>query len=226
MTERRTPRVGELVIEAAASGALVAIILSSRLGSALERRSVVAALVGSLFVGYGTSVLLLTCRSGGHLNPLVTLASVSQGSMRPMNGLLFCGAQLLGAGIAAAEAGLAATSLPFLSPDLVAFPVRMLREFVAAFGLLLVVWGVRSRVRTSVAAVTIGTYLAVTFWMTGSALFANPLVVIAFLIDDPDKGAALIAAAAALTGQITGAAGGTLLARGLFGPLRQAPASR
>lgn len=223
MTERRTPRVGELVVEAAASGALVAIIFSSGLGSALERRSVVAALVGSLFVGYGTSVLLLTCRSGGHLNPLVTLASVSQGSIRPMKGLLFCVAQLLGAGIAAAAAGLVATSLPTLSPDLVAFPVRMLREFVAAFGLLLVVWGVRSRARTTVAAATIGTYLAVTFWMTGSALFANPLVVIALLLADPDKGAALTAAAAALTGQIIGAAGGTLLARGLFGPLR-APA--
>jgi hypothetical protein len=100
----------------------------------------------------------------------------------------------------------------------------MLREFVAAFGLLLVVWGVRSRVRTSVAAATIGSYLAVTFWMTGSALFANPLVVIALLITDPDNGVALTAAAAALTGQITGAAGGTLLARGLFGPLRRAPA--
>jgi glycerol uptake facilitator-like aquaporin len=216
--------VGELVVEAAASGALVAVILSSGLGSALERRSVVAALVGSLFVGYGTSVLLLTCRSSGHLNPLVTLASVSQGSIRPMKGLLFCVAQMLGAGIAAAAARLAATSLPVLSPDLVAFPVRMLREFVAAFGLLLVVWGVRSRVRTSVAAATIGSYLAVTFWMTGSALFANPLVIVALLIADPDKGAALTAVAAALTGQITGAAGGTLLARGLFGPLRRAPA--
>ena len=223
MTERRSPRVCEVMIEAAASGALVAIILSSGLGSALERRSVVAALVGSLFVGYGTSVLLLTCRSGGHLNPLVTLASVSQGSMRPMKGLLFCVAQLLGAGIVAAAAGLAATSLPTLSLDLVAFPVRVVREFVAAFGLLLVVWGVSSRVRTTVAAATIGTYLAVTFWMTGSALFANPLIVIALLIADPDKGAALPAAAAALTGQIIGAAGGTLLARGLFGPLR-APA--
>ena len=223
MTERRTPRMSQLVVEAAASAALVAIILSSGLGSALERRSVVAALVGSLFVGYGTSVLLLTCRSGGHLNPLVTLASVSQGSIRLMKGLLFCVAQLLGAGIAAAAARLVATSLPTLSPDL-AFPVRMLREFVAAFGLLLVVWGIRSRVRTSVAAATIGTYLAVTFWMTGSALFANPLVVIALLLADPDKGAALTAAAAALTGQITGAAGGTLLARGLFGPLRRAPA--
>jgi glycerol uptake facilitator-like aquaporin len=224
MTERRTPRVGELVVEAVASGVLVAIILSSGLGSALERQSVVTALVGSLFVGYGTSVLLLTCRSGGYLNPLVTLASVSQGSIRPMKGLLFCVAQLLGAGIAAAAAPLAATSLPTLSPDLVAFPVRLLREFVAAFGLLLVVWGVGSRARTTVAAATIGTYLAVTFWMTGSALFANPLVVIALLITDPDKGAALTAAAAALTGQITGAAGGTFLARGLFGPLRRASA--
>jgi hypothetical protein len=60
--------------------------------------------------------------------------------------------------------------------------------------------------------------------MTGSALFANPLVVIGLLIADPDKGAAVIAAAAALMGQITGAAGGTLLARGLFGPLHRAAA--
>jgi glycerol uptake facilitator-like aquaporin len=224
MTEQRAPRVGELMIEAAASGVLATIILSSGLGSAVERRSVVAALLGSLFVGYGTSVLLLTCRSGGHLNPLVTLASVSRGSIRPMNGLLFCVAQLLGAGSAAAAARLAATSLPTLSPDLVAFPVRMLREFVAAFGLLLIVWGVSPRVRTTIAAAAIGSYLAVTFWMTGSALFANPLVVIALLITDPDKGAALTAGAAALTGQIIGAAGGTLLARGLFGPLRRAPA--
>jgi glycerol uptake facilitator-like aquaporin len=227
MTERRTPRVGELVVEAATSAALVAIILSSGLGSALERRSVVAALLGSLFVGYGTSVLLLTCRSGGHLNPLVTLASVSQGGIRPMKGLLFCVAQLLGAGIAAAAARLAATSLPTLSPDLVAFPVRMLREFVAACGLLLVVWGVSPRVRAPIAAAAIGSYLAVTFWMTGSALFANPLVVIALLITHPDKGAAaLTAAAAALTGQITGAAGGTLLARGLFGPAPSSPGTR
>jgi glycerol uptake facilitator-like aquaporin len=218
MTERRTG----LAVEAAASAVLVAIVLSSGLGSALERRSVVAALVGSLFVGYGTSVLLLTSGSGGHLNPLVTLASVSQGSIRPMKGLLFCVAQLLGASIAAAAAGLAPTHLPpTLSPDLVAFPVPMLREFIAAFGLLLVVWGISPRVRTTVAAATIGTYLAVTFWMTGSSLFANPLVVIALLIADPDKGVALTTATAALTGQVTGAAGGTLLARGLFGPLRR-----
>jgi hypothetical protein len=46
--------------------------------------------------------------------------------------------------------------------------------------------------------------MAVTFWMTGSALFANPLVVIALLIAGPDNEAALTAAGAALMGQITG----------------------
>jgi hypothetical protein len=64
--------------------------------------------------------------------------------------------------------------------------------------------------------------MAVTFWMTGSALFANPLVVIALLIAGPDNEAAPTAAGAALMGQIHRAAGGTLLARGLFGPLRRA----
>lgn len=230
MTNGRQLRFGEPLVEAAGSAALVAIVLWSGLGSSAVagEGSVVAALMGSLFVGYGTSVLLLTCGpvSGAHLNPLVTLARMSQGGIRPGKGLLFCVAQLLGAGVAATTSSFAVARHATLSADPVAFSVRTLRELVATFGLFLIVWGVATRLRPAVVtAAVVGSYLAATFWMTGSSLFANPLVVVALVIVDAGKPAVLTTAAAALTGQIAGAAGGTLVARVVFGPLGRAAAA-
>jgi glycerol uptake facilitator-like aquaporin len=53
-----------------------------------------------------------------------------------------------------------------------------LGEFVATFGLLLVILGVVRSGRSSVAAYAVGGYIAAAYWFTSSTSFANPAIAI------------------------------------------------
>lgn len=51
-------------------------------------------------------------------------------------------------------------------------------EFVATFGLLLVIWGC-SRLRSAAVPFAVGAYITAAYWFTASTSFANPAVTIA-----------------------------------------------
>jgi glycerol uptake facilitator-like aquaporin len=120
-----------------------------------------------------------------------------------------------------AIAGVAAAHFMFAEPlftpssKMRAGPHQLWSEFVATFGLMLVIWGcVRQRLRS--APLLVGAYITAAYWFTASTSFANPAVTIARSLTDtfagirPDDVPGFIAA------QLMGAAAGTWFSIWLF----------
>jgi glycerol uptake facilitator-like aquaporin len=154
--------------------------------------------------------------SGAHLNPVVTLALTIDGELSRREALFYVVAQLVGAWL-----GMAAVHLMFELPVLQVATTdrsgaaRVFGEFVATFGLvLLVLLCVRQRA-PQVAFVVAG-YIAAAYWFTSSTSFANPAVTLARAVSDTPSGIRPADVPGFLLGQFTGAAAATALARWLM----------
>lgn len=145
--------------------------------------------------------------SGGHLNPLVTLADRALGGLSNREAVTYCSAQLAGA--------LLGTGLANLMFDLRAFEFSdharsggglWLDEAVATFGLVLVVFGVVRSGRSSLAPFAVAAYVGAAYWFTSSTSFANPVVTIARSLTDTFTGISPGSVPAFLVAQAFGAA--------------------
>jgi glycerol uptake facilitator-like aquaporin len=165
-----------------------------------------ALLVNSLATGAGLIGILLTFGplSGAHLNPIVTLTEAWSGRFPWRDVPAYVVSQIAGA-----LAGVAAAHLmfgePFYSIATTARPGlgRVLAEFVATFGLVLVVRG-SARRGTLALAVAVGCYVAAAFWFTSSTAFANPAVTIARAVSDTFVGIRPVDVPGFLIGQLAG----------------------
>jgi glycerol uptake facilitator-like aquaporin len=88
-------------------------------------------------------------------------------------------------------------------------------EFVATFGLLMVIWRC---VRQQLAAVpyAVAAYITVAYWFTASTSFANPAVTVARAASNTFAGIRPADVAAFVVAQMLGAAAATLLFRWLL----------
>jgi glycerol uptake facilitator-like aquaporin len=88
-------------------------------------------------------------------------------------------------------------------------------EFVATFGLLMVIWGC---VRQNITAVpyVVAAYITSAYWFTASTSFANPAVTIARAASNTFAGIRPADVAAFVLAQLLGAAAATLLFRWLL----------
>lgn len=214
--KRRPQRV---VAEAIGTAMLLAAVVGSGImGERLAAGNVaVALLANTLATGAALVAIILTFGpiSGAHINPAVTLASAWQGQTEWRDVPLYVGAQILGA-----FAGVAAAHLMFGLP--VFFASRHVRsggaqifsEFVATFGLLMVIWGcVRSR--PAAVPFAVGAYIMAACWFTASTSFANPAVTLARSVSDTFAGIRPVDTPAFIIAQVLGAAAATLLFRWL-----------
>lgn len=197
------------VAEALGTAFLLAIVIGSGImGDRLAGGNVAVALLGNtLSTGAGLVVLILVFGpiSGAHFNPAVTLADAWQGGMpwREVPGYIV--AQVLGA-----FAGVAAAHLMFGEPIFFASQheragaAQLFSEFVATFGLLMVIWGcVRSR--PNVVAFAVGLYITSAYWFTSSTSFANPAVTLARAASDTFAGIRPVDAPGFIVAQLLGA---------------------
>jgi glycerol uptake facilitator-like aquaporin len=164
---------------------LAAIVGSGIMGERLaEGNPAIALLANSIATGAMLIVLILTFGdiSGAHFNPLVTRA------VTPLRTLPYFGAQLLGAVLGVACANLM-FGLPVfsLSDHARAGGPQLLSEFIATFGLLLVVLLTATSERLS-SALAVAGYIAAAYWFTASTSFANPVVTIARSLSDTFAG--------------------------------------
>jgi glycerol uptake facilitator-like aquaporin len=83
-------------------------------------------------------------------------------------------------------------------------------EFVAAFGLLAVIWGC-ARSRPAAAPYAVAAYIVGAYWFTPSTSFANPAVTIARSLTDTFAGIRPTDVPAFVLVQIAGAIAATLL---------------
>ncbi len=116
--------------------------------------------------------------SGAHFNPAVTLAAAIEGGFPWRNVPTYIVSQILGAlsGVLIAYAMFGLALVQF-SAHQRGGPAQFFSEFVATFGLLVVVHG--SGKRAAVVPLTVAAYMIAAYWFTASTSFANPAVTLA-----------------------------------------------
>jgi glycerol uptake facilitator-like aquaporin len=213
-----------LAVEGGGTAFLLAIVIgSSSIGERLGGGHILMALlVNSLATGAALVMLMLIFRPlfRAHWNPAVTLAAALHGVVPWREVLPAIAMQFLGAGATVAAAHLMCGEPLFLSsPTVRTGSAQWWSEFVATFGLLMVMWG---GVRQQFHAVpyVVAAYIASVPWFTASMSFANPAVTIAHATSNALAGIPPDSVAASIVAQLLGAAVATLLLRWLL-PLPQ-----
>lgn len=206
---------------------LAAVVGSGIMGERLAGGNVALTLLANtLATGTVLVALILAFApvSGAHFNPAVTVADAWQGGLKWRAVPLYVTAQLIGA-----FAGVMAAHLMFGEPLLSVSrharhgPAQLFSEFVATFGLLVVIWGC-SRRRSSDVAFAVGAYIASAYWFTASTSFANPAVTLARGFTDSFAGIRPADMPAFIVAQLLGASAAALLGRWLFALPSHAPA--
>jgi glycerol uptake facilitator-like aquaporin len=151
-------------------------------------------------------ILALGPISGAHFNPVVTLADRVLGGIAAAEAVVYVVAQVIGACVGAMVANVM-FDLPVvtLSTHSRSSAALWFSEFIATFGLLLVVLGVVRAGRTQVAAFAVGGYIAAAYWFTSSTSFANPAVTIARSLTNTFAGIEPSSVPAFVVAQIAGA---------------------
>lgn len=210
--------------EAVGTALLLAVVVGSGImGERLADGNVALALLAnSLATGAGLVALILTFGpiSGAHFNPAVTLADAWQRGIAWREVPVYLAAQIAGAFIGVAVAHLMFGEAVFSASQHVRTgPAQWFSEFVAAFGLLAVLWGC-ARSRASVVPFAVGAYITAAYWFTASTSFANPAVTLARAATDTFAGIRPDDVAGFILAQLLGAAAATLLFRWLSPDLR------
>jgi len=207
---------------------LAAVVGSGIMGERLSGGNVaVALLANTLATGAMLVALILTFGpvSGAHFNPAVTLADAWQGGLpwREVPGYL--------AGqVAGAFGGVAAAHIMFEEPLFTASRhirsgnAQLFSEFIATFGLLVVIWGC-ARLRSSAVPFAVAAYITSAYWFTSSTSFANPAVTLARSASDTFAGIRPADAPGFIAAQLLGALAATLLFRWLVPSLPKDAAS-
>ena len=173
-----------------------------------------ALLANSIATGAVLVTLIFTFGpiSGAHFNPAVTLAAAFEGGFAWRSVAGYIVAQTIGA-----IGGVMAAHLMFELPLVVfsrhsrAGAAQMFSEFLATFGLLVVVHGTGKR--AAVVPLTVAAYITAAYWFTSSTSFANPAVTIARGLTDTFSGIAPAGISAFIAAQLLGALAATLLFR-------------
>jgi glycerol uptake facilitator-like aquaporin len=154
--------------------------------------------------------------SGGHFNPVVSLADAMEGGLSRSDVLPYVAAQLFG-GVSGTIAAHAMFGLPLISQShhVRGGPAQVLSEFIATFGLLCVIWGC-SRSRAGVVPFAVASYIAAAYWFTASTSFANPAVTIARSLSDTFAGIRPNDVPLFIVAQVAGGVVATLLFRQLI----------
>jgi glycerol uptake facilitator-like aquaporin len=204
------------VCEALGTGLLVAAVVGSGImGEGLAGgNTAIALLANTIATGAALAALIATFGSfsGAHFNPVVSLAIALRGQMLWREVPFYVAAQFSG--------GLLGTILAHLMFGRTWYSVsvhqrsglpQLLSEFVAAFGLLCVIWGCM-RVRSALATpVAVASYIVAAYWFTASTSFANPAVTVARSITNTFSGIRPTDVPGFVCAQIVGALAATFL---------------
>ena len=180
----------------------------------------VALLANSLATG-GALICLIAALgpiSGAHFNPAVSLADAMRGGISWRIFPAYVGAQLAGAlaGVAVADTMFGLPAF-FASHHVRTGGAQWFAEFVATFGLMLVIWGC-ARFRPSIIPFTVAAYIVAAYWFTSSTSFANPAVTIARSLTDTFAGIRPIDVTGFVAAQVLGAIAATSLVTWLLPP--------
>ena len=193
----RTPPVlaRQALAEFLGSAGLVAVVIGS--GIAAQRLSPgdtgLQLLENALVTGAGLVALILAFgpASGGHFNPVVSLADRVFGGLTNRQLAAYLPAQLAGGVVGAVLANL------MFSLDAVSISTHhrssgglWLSEALATFGLVVLVFGLVRSGRAAVAPFAVGAYITAAYWWSSSTSFANPMIDVSRMLSNTFAGIA------------------------------------
>jgi len=208
----------------AAKGVGTVLLLASVVGCGImgERLAggnvAVALLANTLATGAALAALILTFSSisGAYFNPVVTLVDAWLGGKVWREVPWYVGAQVAGAFVGAAAAHLMFGQPLFAASQHTRVGAALLwSEFVATFGLLIVIRGC-ARTRASAVPFAVASYIVAAYWFTASTSFANPAVTLAQAFSDTFAGIRLLDAPGFILAQLAGAGMATVFFRWLW----------
>ncbi|RBY88250.1 aquaporin family protein [Blastococcus sp. TBT05-19] len=218
---RLTRPARQALAEFLGSAGLVTVVIGS--GIAASRLSPddvgLQLLENALATGAGLVALILAFGpvSGGHFNPVVTLADRLLGGVTDRQVAVYLPAQLAGGALGAVVANLM-FDLPAVS---VATTERTgagqwLSEAVATFGLVVLVFALARAGRAAAAPFAVGAYIAAAYWWSSSTSFANPMVDVARMLSDTFAGIAPSSVPMFLLAQLVGGGAGVAVVALLY----------
>jgi len=194
---------------------VTAVVGSGIMGERLSGGNIALALLAnSIATGAVLVTLIFTFApiSGAHFNPAVSLAAAFEGGLSWRRVPGYVAAQVIGAvaGVIAAHAMFSHPLMALSHHARIGF-AQIFSEFVATFGLLVVIHGAGKR--AAVVPLTVAAYIVAAYWFTSSTSFANPAVTIARGLTDTFSGIAPGGIPAFIAAQLLGALAATLLFR-------------
>ncbi|MEI9814117.1 MAG: MIP/aquaporin family protein [Acidobacteriota bacterium] len=191
---------------------LAAVVGSGIMAERLAGGNVAIALLANT-IATGAMLVALILTFSAHMNPAVTLVEALDGKVPWGEVTGYIAAQALGAlaGVAAAHVMFEETVIQ-ASQHARSGPALLFSEFVATFGLVMVIRGVGSS-RATAVPYAVGAYIMGAYWFTASTSFANPAVTLARSFSDTFAGIRPQDAPGFVLAQLAGAAAAMIVAR-------------
>ena len=215
-----TDAVRPLLAEFVGTAFLLAGVVGSGIMAERLTRDVGLQLFQNAFATAGILVALILAlqpASGAHFNPAVTLADRVLGGIDTTTGLAYVVVQTVGGAV-----GVVLANLMF-DLDAVSWSTTdrfgahlVLAEAIATYGLIIVIFGVVRAGKPTLAAFTVGGYIAAAYYFTSSTSFANPAVTLARTLSDTFAGIRPSAAPAFIAAQLVGAAAAAVTIRFVY----------
>ena len=167
--------------------------------------------------GLYTIILMFGPVSGGHFNPVVSLADASFGGIRPRDALAYIPAQVAGCVLGAVVAnGMFSLAAISISTHHRASPAHLFSEAIATAGLLLVIFSLARSKRANVTPGAVGAYVGAAYFFTSSTSFANPAISVGRMFSDTFAGIAPASVPGFVIAQLIGGACAILAVRVLY----------
>jgi glycerol uptake facilitator-like aquaporin len=145
--------------------------------------------------------------SGGHFNPVVSLADAVLGGLPWRAVAVYVPAQVAGCVTGAVLANLMfdLTPVSISTTDRATVP-HGLSEVVATLGLVLLIFALSRSGRTERAPAAVAAYIGAAYWFTSSTSFANPAITVGRVFSDTFAGIAPTSVPTFVLAQLVGAA--------------------
>jgi glycerol uptake facilitator-like aquaporin len=212
--------IRRLTAELVGTAFLLAAVVGSGIMAERLTDDVGVQLLANSFATVGVLVALILAlgpASGAHFNPAVTLADRAFGGIDTPMAMGYVVAQVVGGilGVVSANAMFGLDLVEWSTKERTGGSLAF-AEGVATLGLLLVIFGVVRSGRPTLAAFSVGGYIAGAYWFTSSTSFANPAVTVARMLSDSFAGIDPSSAPAFIAAQLAAVAVAVVLVKVLY----------
>jgi glycerol uptake facilitator-like aquaporin len=219
-----------LLAELLGSAFLAAVVIGSGIAAqrlspgdtGLELLENAAATAAGLFA----IILMFGPVSGGHFNPVVSLADAFFGGLSWRDAAAYVPVQVAGCIGGAVLANLM-FALPAVSVSAKnrASPAHFLSEIIATLGLIVVIFALARSDRARATPAAVGAYIGAAYFFTSSTSFANPAITIGRMFSDTFAGIAPASVPGFIVAQLLGGTLAVVVIRALYPAITPAQAA-